>query len=153
VTAFFLHAGILHLVGNIYFLLIFGDDVENFLGPILYLVLIALACFIGDLAQIAGDPHSQIPCIGASAGIAAVITFYALQFPYVSLGFIIGWYHWIRLPAWSVLVLWILFQFIGALGQFAGFSSVSSFAHFGGAATGFVAWWFWRTLDTDPASA
>ena len=69
-TSFFLHAGILHLVGNIYFLFVFGDDVENFLRPFRYLALIAFAAFIGDLAHIAADPHSQIPCVGASGGIA-----------------------------------------------------------------------------------
>jgi hypothetical protein len=70
-----------------YFLLVFGDNVEDFLRPLRYLALIALAAFIGDLAHIAIDPHSQIPCIGASGGIAGVITFYALNFPRVWLGF------------------------------------------------------------------
>jgi membrane associated rhomboid family serine protease/Zn-finger nucleic acid-binding protein len=80
VTSFFLHAGIIHLAGNMYFLLAFGHAVENFLRPLRYLALIALAAFIGDLAHIALDPRSQIPCIGASGGIAGVITFYALDF-------------------------------------------------------------------------
>src|SRR5207245_7792467 len=80
VTSFFLHAGIIHLVGNIYFLFVFGDDVENFLRPFRYLLLIALAAFIGDLAHIAADPRSQIPCIGTSGAIAALITYYALNF-------------------------------------------------------------------------
>src|SRR5207248_9535990 len=52
--------------------------------------------------------------------------------------FLVRWYRWIRVPAWSVLILWILFQAIGAFEQFGGFSSVSSFAHIGGAAVGFV---------------
>ncbi|HCP92182.1 MAG TPA: hypothetical protein DIT76_09095 [Spartobacteria bacterium] len=78
-TSFFLHAGVLHLVGNIYFLFVFGDDVENFLRPFRYLALIAMAAFIGDLAHIAADPHSQIPSVGASGGIAGVITFLRAQ--------------------------------------------------------------------------
>lgn len=61
VTSFFLHAGIIHLAGNMYFLLAFGRAVENFLRPLRYLVLIALAAFIGDLAHIALDPRSQTP--------------------------------------------------------------------------------------------
>src|SRR5438094_1878503 len=104
-TSFFLHAGVLHLVGNIYFLFVFGDDVENFLRPTRYLALIVLAAFIGDLAHIAADPSSQIPCIGASGGIAGVITFYALKFPHVRLGFLLRYFwrfQWIRLPAWFV---------------------------------------------------
>jgi membrane associated rhomboid family serine protease/Zn-finger nucleic acid-binding protein len=147
-TAFFLHAGPVHLIGNMYFLFVFGDDVENFLRPLRYLALIALAAFIGDLAHIAVDPHSQIPSIGASGGIAGVITFYALKFPHVRLGFLLRWgfvwFRWIRLPAWFVFILWILFQLIGAWEQKAGISSVSSFAHLGGALTGLVAWLRWR---------
>ena len=144
VTSFFLHAGIIHLAGNMYFLFVFGDAVENFLRPLRYLVLIALAAFVGDLAHIALDPRSQIPCIGASGGIAGVITFFALNFPRVRLAFLMRWwfvwFRWIRLPAWFVFILWILFQLIGALEQRAGISSVSSIAHLGGAAVGVVAW-------------
>lgn len=148
ITSFFLHAGIIHLVGNMYFLLAFGNDVENFLRPLRYLVLIAMAAFIGDLAHIALDPRSEIPCIGASGGIAGVITFYALNFPRMRLAFLMRWgfvwFHWIRLPAWFVFVLWFLFQIIGTLEQKAGMSSVSSAAHLGGAAVGVVAWIVWR---------
>jgi membrane associated rhomboid family serine protease/Zn-finger nucleic acid-binding protein len=152
-TSFFLHAGILHLVGNIYFLFVFGDDVENFLGPFRYLALIAFAAFIGDLAHIAADPHSQIPCVGASGGIAGMITFYALNFPHVKLGFLMRygwwWFRWIRLPSWFVFILWILFQAVGAWEQVAGISAVSSLAHIGGAVVGFVAWLLWRNRTTE----
>jgi Uncharacterized membrane protein (homolog of Drosophila rhomboid) len=147
-TSFFLHAGVIHLIGNMYFLLVFGDNVEDFLRAPRYLALLALAAFIGDLAHIAIDPRSQIPCIGASGGIAGVITFYALNFPRVRLAFLMRWgfvwFRWIRLPAWSVFVLWIFFQLIGALEQKAGMSSVSSVAHLGGAAVGVIAWLLWR---------
>jgi len=101
-TSFFIHAGIIHLVGNIYSLFVFGDDVENFLRPSRYLALIALSAFIGDLAHIAADPRSSTPCVGASGGITGVITFYALQFPQLRLGFLFRWgwvyFRWIRLP-------------------------------------------------------
>jgi membrane associated rhomboid family serine protease/Zn-finger nucleic acid-binding protein len=113
VTSFFLHAGVIHLVGNMYFLLAFGDNVEAFLRPLCYLALIALAAFIGDLAHILADPQSQIPCIGASAGPAGVITFYALKFPHVRLRVLLRYwfrFQWIRLPAWFVFVLWICFK-------------------------------------------
>lgn len=154
VTSFFLHAGIIHLAGNMYFLLAFGHAVENFLRPLRYLALIALAAFIGDLAHIALDPRSQIPCIGASGGIAGVITFYALNFPRLRLAFLMRWgfvwFHWIRLPAWFVFVLWILFQIIGTLEQKAGMSSISSAAHLGGAAMGLLAWLVWRKPKDEP---
>ena len=154
VTSFFLHAGIIHLAGNMYFLLAFGHAVENFLRPLRYLALIALAAFIGDLAHIALDPRSQTPCIGASGGIAGVITFYALNFPRMRLAFLMRWgfvwFRWIRLPAWFVFVLWILFQIIGTLEQRAGISSVSSAAHLGGAAVGILACLVWRKSNDEP---
>jgi len=153
VTSFFLHAGIIHLAGNMYFLLAFGHAVENFLRPLRYLAVIALAAFIGDLAHIALDPRSHIPCIGASGGIAGIITFYALNFPRMRLAFLMRWgfvwFRWIRLPAWFVFVLWILFQIIGTLEQRAGMSSVSSAAHLGGAAVGVVAWIVWRRSNDE----
>ena len=71
VTSFFLHAGIIHLAGNMYFLLAFGDAVENFLRPLRYLALIVLAASSGDLAHIDLDPSSQTPCIGAAAALPA----------------------------------------------------------------------------------
>jgi len=127
--------------------------VENFLRPLRYLALIALAAFIGDLAHIALDPRSQTPCIGASGGIAGVITFYALNFPRMRLAFLMRWgfvwFRWIRLPAWFVFVLWILFQIIGTLEQKAGMSSVSSAAHLGGAAMGILAWLVWRKPNNE----
>jgi membrane associated rhomboid family serine protease/Zn-finger nucleic acid-binding protein len=151
-TSFFLHAGIIHLAGNIYFLLAFGHAVENFLRPLRYLTLIALAAVIGDLSHIALDSHSETPCIGASGGIGGVITFYALNFPRMRLAFLMRWgfvwFRWIRLQAWFVFVLWILFQFIGALEQKAGMSSVSSAAHLGGVAMGVVAWIVWRKPES-----
>jgi hypothetical protein len=87
VTSFFIHAGFIHLAGNIYFLLAFGHTVENFLRPLRYVAMIVAAVFIGDLAHIALDPRSQTPCIGASGGIAGVITFYAFNFPRMRLAF------------------------------------------------------------------
>src|SRR5438477_12429303 len=116
---------------------------KNFLGPLRYIALIALAAFVGDLLHIASAPASTIPCIGASGGIAGLITFYALAFPQAKIGFLWRYFYyfrWIRLPAWFVFVLWILFQIIGAYEQKIGISSVSSFAHLGGAAVGVAAW-------------
>src|SRR5436309_12913752 len=121
---------------------------KNFLRPLRYLLLIGMAAIIGDLAHIALDPRSQTPCIGASGGIAGVITFYALNFPRMRLAFLMRlgfvWFRWIRLPAWFGFVLWILFLIIGTLEHIAGMRSVSSAAHLGGAAMGVLAWLVWR---------
>jgi membrane associated rhomboid family serine protease len=147
ITSFFLHGGLWHLVGNTYFLLIFGDNVEDVLGRPKYLVLLAFAAFIGALAHIAADASSTVPCIGASGGISGVITFYALRFPRARLGFLFWLYHvpkWIHMPAFAALILWLGMQFLGAYAQIAGFSNVSALAHLGGAFFGFVAWLVWR---------
>ena len=139
-----------------YFLFVFGDHVENFLRLIRYLALIALAAFVGDLAHIAADPHSQIPSIGASGGIAGVIVFYALKFPHIRLGFLLRYFfyfRWIRLPAWFALVLWILFQGIVALEQKASVSSVSSVAQLGGAGVGLIAWLICRNDEQGAAAS
>jgi membrane associated rhomboid family serine protease len=86
--------------------------------------------------------------------VTGVITFYALNFPRMRLAFLwrLGyvWYRWIRLPAWFVFVLWILFQIIGTVEQRAGMSSVSSAAHLGGVAVGILAWLVWREPNDKP---
>jgi membrane associated rhomboid family serine protease/Zn-finger nucleic acid-binding protein len=147
-TSFFLHAGVLHLIGNVYFLFVFGDNVENFLRPLRYLALVVFAAFVGDLAHLASNPHATTPAVGASGGIAGVITFYALALPQIRLGFLLRWgfvwFRWVRLRAWVALLLWIIFQTIGAWEQKAGVSAVSAFAHLGGAAVGLVSWLLWR---------
>jgi len=153
-TSFFLHGGFFHLFGNLYFLLVFGDDVENFLGRVRYIILILFADVVGNLAHVAVDPHSAIPAIGASGGIAGIITFYALQFPRARLAFMFRWgfvfFRWIRMPAWFGLVLWGLYQVLGAWLQARGMSNVSAFAHLGGLAAGVAAWWVWRRPNPSP---
>lgn len=86
-TSFFLHVNLLHLIGNMYFLLVFGDNVEDYLGRVRYLAMLMAGNVVGALFHGIGDPRSDVPCIGASAGISAVILFYALQFPNAQLGF------------------------------------------------------------------
>jgi membrane associated rhomboid family serine protease len=117
--------------------------------------LIAIAVFVGDLVHIASAANSTIPCIGASGGIAGVITFYALAFPEAKIGFLWRYFYYfrrIRLPAWFVFVLWIVFQIIGAYEQKVGISSVSSFAHLGGAGVGLIAWFLTRKTAGSAAS-
>lgn len=146
-TSFFLHGGILHLVGNMYFLLIFGDNVEDFLGRRNFLLLLLAATVAGGVVHILGDPNSMIPCIGASGGISGVIACYALRFPRARLAFFWWFFFYIRrfsMSARSAFVLWLLLQFVMAGLQHAGMSSVSALAHLGGAAVGVACWAIWR---------
>jgi membrane associated rhomboid family serine protease len=147
ITSFFLHAGILHLVGNLYFLLIFGDNVEDKLGRKKYLLMILCATLFGDCVHWIAQAGSLEPCIGASGGISAVIVFYALQFPRAELGFAFFLYwrvRWLYIPAWVALALWLLMQTIGIYTQLHGFSNVAATAHLGGAAVGVISWLWWR---------
>ena len=153
-TSFFLHGGTWHLIGNLYFLLIFGDNVEDYLGRGRFLLLLVLATVAGDWFHILAAPNSLTPCIGASGGISGVIAFYALQFPRAQLGFMLRYYwrySWVQIPAWGAFALWILLQFVGAAQQVAGFSDISSMTHLGGTATGLILWLVWRKKAAIPA--
>ncbi|HEX5218243.1 MAG TPA: rhomboid family intramembrane serine protease [Verrucomicrobiae bacterium] len=149
-TSFFLHGGVLHLLGNLYFLLIFGDNVEDFLGKLRYGLLVLTATLAGDLLHLLAAWGSTTPCIGASGGIAGIIVFYALKFPQARLGFLFRYFvylRWLQIPAWGALVLWLLLQCVGIYTQLNGFSNVAATAHLGGATIGFLLWLLWRKAD------
>lgn len=148
-TAFFLHGGVMHLIGNLYFFLIFGDNVEDYLGRWRYGALLLTASLTGDVAHVLLNPQDTTVCIGASGGISGVITFYALQFPHARLGLFMRhvYYRWVHFPAWSALAIWIVLQLFGMLQQMSGFSNVSYAAHLGGAVAGFIAWLLWRAKE------
>lgn len=146
-SSFFLHGGWGHLIGNLYFLLIFGDNVEDFLGRVRYALLILAATLVGDVVHFMAGPGSAVPCVGASGGISGIIVFYALQFPKARLGFLFRYFvyfRWLNFPAWVALVLWLLLQTLGVVQQMSGFSNVAATAHLGGAAVGFGCWLWWR---------
>lgn len=149
-TSFFLHGGAFHLLGNLYFLLIFGDNVEDFLGRRRYGLLLLAATLAGDLVHWFADPRSTTPCVGASGGISGLIVFYALQFPKARLGFLFRYFYrfqWVSIPAWAALGLWLLLQAFGVFQQRQGLSNVAATAHLGGAALGFVFWLWWRNKE------
>jgi membrane associated rhomboid family serine protease/Zn-finger nucleic acid-binding protein len=144
ITSFLLHGGLLHLIGNMYFLIMFGDNVEDYLGKVRYALLIIGAAFVGDLAHIALDPRSTIPVIGASGGISGILAYYVLRFPKARLGILFRfflYFRWIQMPAYAWGLLWVAFQLVGALQQVSGASNVSALAHLGGAAVGVAFWW------------
>ncbi|MEJ5341414.1 MAG: rhomboid family intramembrane serine protease [Thermogutta sp.] len=146
-TSFFLHGGLFHLIGNMYFLLVFGDNVEDHVGRWFYLALLILAHVTGSLFHALGDPRADIPCVGASAGISGVIVFYGLQFPKAKLGIFLRYFfylYWLPFSAIWGLVAWILLQIIMAYSQLSGLSDVSALAHLGGATVGVAAWILWK---------
>lgn len=137
-TAMFLHGSPLHLAGNMLYLWIFGDNVEEVLGTVRYL-LVYLACgLVGTLLQIAASPDSLIPILGASGAIAGVMGAYVFWFPRNQVRVLV--FRFItQLPALYVIGFWIVLQVvegIGSAGRTAESGGVAYLAHIGGAATG-----------------
>jgi membrane associated rhomboid family serine protease/Zn-finger nucleic acid-binding protein len=143
ITSFLLHGGIFHLISNMYFFLVFGDNVEDFLGKKRFLILLFAAAFVGDIAHIIGDIHSIIPCVGASGGISGVLAFYALKFPHANLGICVN-RRWICLPAYDIFFIWIVLQLICVYKQLHGLSNISALAHLGGVCVGVIFWFLNR---------
>jgi len=139
-TAMFLHANWLHLAGNMLYLWIFGDNVEEVLGTVRY-VVVYLACgLMGTIMQIAANPDSIIPTLGASGAIAGVMGAYVVWFPHHRIRVLV--FRFItQMPALMVVGLWIVLQIwagVGSLGQLGEVGGVAYLAHVGGAATGIL---------------
>jgi len=145
VTSFLLHGGLFHLIGNLHFLVVFGDNTEDVLGRWRYLLLVATAAIVGDIAHILADPRATVPCVGASGGISGILAYYCLRFPTASVGlFVWRWFYWIRLPVGIMFALWVASQLLAALWIPSDLANVAVFAHLGGAAAGVLFWWWTR---------
>lgn len=141
----FLHGGWDHILGNMLYLWLFGDNVEDRFGAILYLVLYFLGGIAATVAQTIIDPNSPIPMVGASGAIAAVLGSYLILYPNVRVRGIIplGRISSLQeLPAWIVLGMWFglqLIQGFGSLGVASEYGGgVAFFAHIGGFVAGVV---------------
>jgi membrane associated rhomboid family serine protease len=145
-TSMFMHGGWMHLIGNMLYLWIFGDNVEDAMGRGRYLVFYVLCGVAASLAQIAINPDSQIPSLGASGAISGVLGAYLVMFPgrrvRVLLLRMITY-----LPAIVVIGFWIVLQFISGIGQLSQTEEtggVAYAAHVGGFVAGFVLVWLFR---------
>lgn len=141
-TSMFVHGGLFHLAGNMLYLWIFGDNVEDRLGRFRFLLFYLLSGLAAAAAQILSDPHSQIPMVGASGAISGVLGAYLLLYPHarvVTLVFF-GWFvRLIEIRALFVLGFWILVQLAsGLLTWGAQVGGVAWFAHIGGFVAGLV---------------
>jgi membrane associated rhomboid family serine protease len=136
-TSMFMHGGFAHIIGNMWFLYIFGDNVESILGHIKYFIFY-LSCGIGAaLAQFFIEPASQVPMIGASGAVAGILGAYMIRFPKARvhvLAVIIIFITTFVVPAQIVLGLWFLMQLSGGLGSLGVDTTggVAWFAHIGG---------------------
>ncbi|MFZ2330807.1 MAG: rhomboid family intramembrane serine protease [Atribacterota bacterium] len=140
----FMHGGLVHLLGNMLYLWIFGNNVEDYLGKIRFLIFYILSGIFAAFAQILMAPGSKVPMIGASGAIAGVLGAYLILFPrarittLVFFGFFI---RLIKLPAIFVLGLWIIFQLFYGLSELSisgGGAGVAWFAHIGGFMGGII---------------
>jgi len=137
-TSMFLHGGWMHVLGNMWFLWIFGDNIEDILGHGKYL-LFYLACGIAAaLTQVAFSPGSRVPMVGASGAIAGVMGAYMVKFPHSRINTLIFYIFitTIEVPAWVMLIYWFFIQLVSGVGSI-GYSQVSQggtafLAHVGG---------------------
>lgn len=139
ITSFFVHGGIVHLLGNLYFLMVFGDNVEDLIGRKRFLAVLFLGVILGHALHGMFEPQGSLPTIGASGGISAVIALYALAFPKARLGLMMR-YQWVHFTARTGFFLWVALQFMGAWLQIAGIGRVSAVAHLGGCLVGVLYW-------------
>jgi membrane associated rhomboid family serine protease len=142
-SSMFMHGGFLHIAGNMLFLWIFGNNIEDAMGRIKFIFFYLAGGIVAALAQTAIDPSSATPTLGASGAIAAVLGGYALLYPrarVVTLIFIIFFITVIELPALAVLGVWFILQLVSASSQTLGHAggTVAYFAHIGGFAFGLL---------------
>jgi membrane associated rhomboid family serine protease len=144
-VSMFLHGGFLHIAGNMLYLWIFGDNIEDRLGHVRYLFFYLFCGFGATLAHAFFNPHSRLPSIGASGAIAGVLGAYLILFPRARVTTLIPIFVFItvrEVPAIFVLGLWFvlqLFSGVGSLGAVEGTGSgVAYFAHIGGFVLGML---------------
>src|SRR5690242_6189141 len=137
----FLHGGWAHLLGNMLFLWIFGNNIEDALGHGRYLLFYLLCGLAAATAQIVADPASEIPMVGASGAIAGVLGAYLVLHPHANVRVLVWIVIFVRLvnvPAWIVLGLWFAMQLFGGLATPMAKGGVAFWAHVGGFAAGIV---------------
>jgi membrane associated rhomboid family serine protease len=151
----FLHGGFWHILGNMWFLYIFGDNVEDRLGPARYGIFYIVCGLVSGLSQLLVNPYSNVPTIGASGAIAGVMGAYFLLYPRAKVLtlipiIIIPWF--VEIPAFFFLGFWFLLQFINAAGSHAQVSGVAWWAHIGGFIFGMIFVKFFQLLPSTGVS-
>ena len=145
-TSMFLHGGLLHVGGNMLYLWIFGDNIEDTLGHGRYLVLYLIAGIAAAATQIAVNPRSSVPMIGASGAVSGVLGAYILLFPFAGVQMLVIFGFFVRIVRWPALVVlgfWIVIQALSGILTFSSASwgggeagGTAWFAHIGGFLTG-----------------
>jgi membrane associated rhomboid family serine protease len=140
-SSMFLHGSWMHLVGNMWFLWIFGNNVEDSMGHLRFLVFYVLAGLVAALAHVVSDPSSPIPMVGASGAISAIMGAYLVLYPR-ALVYTLFWFiviiRVVPLPAWVMLGYWMLIQVGSSIMVPAAGGGVAYTAHIGGFVAGLV---------------
>lgn len=137
-TAMFMHAGWVHIIGNMLFFWVFGPEIEDVMGPLPFLIFYLLGGLAATAAQVVVDPTSTIPNLGASGAIASVMGIFLITYPRdrIRTVLILGWFVRITfLPAILLVGIWFLTQLVselGALAQVQAGGGVAYMAHVGG---------------------
>ncbi len=141
-TSMFLHASLMHVAGNMLFLWIFGDNVEDFLGHFAYIVFYLASGIAAAATQVLLNPDSRLPAVGASGAIAGVLGAYFILYPKAR---VLVWFPPIFLfhvPAWLMLGYWFLYQFFSgtftAIAETAQQGGIAFWEHVGGFAAGVI---------------
>ena len=147
VTNLFLHGGWLHIIGNLWFLWLFGSSVEYCLGHANFLTFYFVCGIISNLAQVAFDPASTVPVIGASGAISGILGAYAVCFPHAkikTLLFLVFIFTIVEIPALAFLTIWFVYQLqSGTAALSMGGSGIAWWAHVGGFVAGALLNRFW----------
>ena len=140
-SAMFMHGSLMHLFGNLLYLWIFGDNIEDAMGHVKFILFYLLCGIIATFAQIFFSQNSLIPNLGASGAIAGVLGGYLLMYPSRLVRVLVGWFGIIQLPALVVIGLWGAIQIFSGLGSIAKTEQtggVAYMAHVGGFIAGLV---------------
>ena len=140
-TSMFLHGGWFHLIGNMWFLWIFGNNIEDSMGHLRFLLFYVLTGLAAAGGHVLSAPGSQIPIVGASGAISGIMGAYLVLYPRVrvlTLFFIIIFIRVIPLPAWVMLGYWFLIQIVSGTATPAAGAGVAFWAHIGGFVAGVV---------------
>ena len=153
-TSMFSHGSWMHLIGNMWFLWIFGNNIEDAMGHMRFMAFFILTGLIAVGAHVFLSPDSSIPMVGASGAISGIMGAYFIQYPKARIKtlVVLGWFHVMRIPAWIFLGIWTGMQFLGlgaaATGEGGG---IAYAAHLGGLFAGLGLVFLFR--KTKPATA
>lgn len=148
ITSMFLHGGWMHLLGNMLYLWIFGNNIEDVMGHAKFVVFYILSGILAALSHALTDPSSHIPMVGASGAISAVLGAYLLLFPRAHVLVFLPGLGMTRVPAGIVLGMWFITQLIsGGMSVGATGGGVAFFAHIGGFLAGMVLIGFFKRSD------